>query len=828
MAQHHLKNSTYKVNEIFQAAITEAVNTQSRILLAEFVLMALVEQKDSVVFRMAKECKIDEVAAKTSIVNALYHSISIRQAKKETPYRAQGPSENLYGSQELQFLLDRADAERKNFGDAYISTGTLYLAFFDPRLTDLREILERAGFGYEDSRRALLAVRGTHRIANRDDESKQSVLEQYTKDLTEMARRGELDPVSCRDEEMERVIQILSRRKKNNPVLIGEPGVGKTVIIEGLAQRIVAQEVPEHLVGKRLLSLEMADIVAGAKMHGEFEERLKTLKEEIIAEEGQVILFIDEIHTVVGAGRTAGVLDASNILKSALAKGQLQCIGATTFKEYKHYIESDRALERRFQPIKVEEPNLENAKTMVRDLAEKYEKHHQIRYASEALEEAVELGNRYIFERHLPDKAIDLIDEAGALKRIKVVSLPPEIRKLELEKVTAQDMRSDFFNKQDFARVAEIQMKILELEKRISEKKKAWEATIRDEDRIVSAEDIAEIVSKQTGIPLQRLRSEDLDKLAHIEEALQSRVVGQNVAVTAVANALRRNRVGLRERKAPIGSFLFLGPTGVGKTELAKALAEYVLNDESRIIRFDMSEFMERHETAKLIGSPPGYVGYGEGGQLTERVRRQPYSVILLDEVEKAHPDVFNMFLQILDDGRLADAEGQVVNFENTLIVFTSNIGSEYISQNRRTVGLSSGEKSLTDAEVETLVNDELKKFFKPEFLNRLDEIIVFHKLTMEEFEKIYEIQSKKLSEKLLRLGLKIEMSSDAKQWLMSKGFDPVYGARPLRRVLEHDLENLIAHEIVRVGKNKETKLVNGTQLTVQLNASNTLEVHIR
>ncbi len=815
MAQQFLKSSTHKVNEVFQAAITEAVNAQTRLLTPEFILFALVEQKDSVVMKVARELGLDDVKVKTGLVNGLYERINRLQRRPEQGPQTKTDGLNLYGTQEVNHLFERADVERKNFTDAFISTGALFLAFFDTRLPSTRELLQQVGFNAEDTRRALLTVRGNQTVTSRDDESKQSVLAQFTKDLTAMARRGELDPVAAREAEIDRVIQILSRRKKNNPVLIGEPGVGKTVIVEGLVQRIVAQEVPEHLVGKRVLSLEMGELVAGTKMHGEFEERLKQIKEEIISLEGEVILFIDELHTVVGAGRSSGALDAGNILKTSLAGGQLQCVGATTFREYKKYIESDPALERRFQPVKVEEPSLADAKVMLTSVAPKYERHHHIKYSPEALSAAVELSHKYVSGRCLPDKAIDLIDEAGALKRISVVSLPPEIQKLEQEKAQRQEERTEVFNRQDFPKVAEIQMEIVKLENKINELRRNWDATIKPEDKIVNEDDIAELISKSTGIPVGRLQAEDMSKLANIEAELGKRVIGQKHAVEAVANALRRNRVGLRERRAPIGSFLFLGPTGVGKTELAKALAEYVLNDESRMIRFDMSEFMERHETAKLIGSPPGYLGYGDGGQLTEKVKRQPYSVLLFDEIEKAHPDTFNLFLQLLDDGRLTDAEGQIVNFENTLIVFTSNIGSEHIVSNKRAVGLSSDTRELSDDEVSKLVKEELRKNFKPEFLNRLDETIVFRKLDKEATGQILSLHLNDLGERLGKQGLRLNVSSEAFVWLTENGFDPLYGARPLRRLIEHEIENKIAQDIVRVGRNKATGRVNGELLSV-------------
>ena len=799
MAQHHLKSSTHKVNEAFQNAITEAVSAQVKVLIPEFVFLALLDQKDSIILKIIEECKLDAVTMKTQLVNGLQDLVNRHlQESSQIPTSSanQGP-QGIYGSQELVSLLDRAEMERKAFGDAYIGTGTLFLGFFDPRLKGCREILLASGLTFEDCRKGLLNVRGSSRITQKDDENKHSVLKQFTKDLNQMGRRGELDPVSNRDEEIERVIQILSRRKKNNPVLVGEPGVGKTVIIDGLVQRILSQEVPDHLVGKRVLSLEMGELVAGAKMHGEFEERLKAIKEEILSLEGQVILFIDEIHTVVGAGRTAGALDAANILKSALAKGQLQCIGATTPREYKQYIEADRALERRFQPVRIDEPSREDAKKILLTLKERYEKHHHIQYSPASLEAAVELSSRYLFSRSLPDKAIDLMDEAGAIKRIKVISQPPSIQKLERERLIQQELRSDYFEKQDFAKVAEIQVQLLELENRIQEGRRLWESQISPADKIVNAVDIAQLVAKSTGIPVTRLTADDMAKLAHIEDDLSRRVVGQKRGLNAVSHALRRNHVGLRERKAPIGSFLFLGPTGVGKTELAKALAELMMNDENKLIRFDMSEFMERHETAKLIGSPPGYVGYGEGGQLTEKVKRQPYSVILFDEVEKAHPDVFNVFLQLLDDGRMTDGEGNVVSFQNTIVIFTSNIGSEHISSGKRALGLGRGEGHLSDHEIEELVTAELRKNFKPEFLNRLDEVVVFHKLTEADVGKICDIQIAALRERLSKQNLTLKLSDDSRRYLVEKGFDPIYGARPLRRTIETELENKIAQALV-------------------------------
>lgn len=808
MVQQYLKKSTHKVNELFQAAVVEAINLQVRTLAPEFVLLALLDQQDSIFLKVLDQLGLESAQIRSALVSDLYDEVKKYQNDRErSPGGEQkdGRTQEMYGTPEILVLLEKADAERSVLGDAFISTATLLLAFFDVRLESIHRMFELQNLKLADVRKAVSTLRGGQRVISRSDELKQSLLAQFTRDLTELARRGQLDPVGERSSEIERVIQILSRRKKNNPVLIGEPGVGKTVIIDGLVQRIVTGDVPDHLVGKRVLSLEMGELVAGAKMHGEFEERLKAIKEEVLSLEGAVILFIDELHTVVGAGRTQGALDAANILKSALARGELQCVGATTHKEYKMYIESDRALERRFQPVRVLEPDPESAKRMLRLVAPKYEKHHHITYAEESLDAAVDMSRRYIFSRSLPDKAIDLIDEAGALKRIQVVSLPADIRKLEMQRSECDLKRSDHFKKQEFDKAAEVQMEIARLEREIADRRRAWESSISPADRVVSVDDIAALVSRSTGIPVQRLTTQDVVRLKNIEQDLGRRVIGQERALKAVAHALRRNSMGLRHRKAPIGSFLFLGPTGVGKTELAKAIAELVLNSESALIRFDMSEFMERHESAKLIGSPPGYVGYGEGGQLTERVRRQPYSVLLFDEVEKAHPDVFNVFLQLLDDGRLTDAEGREVNFENTIVIFTSNLGSEHISQGRRALGLSSAPTELDQAEVETLVRDELKKFFRPEFLNRLDETVVFHKLSKDNMQSILEIQINALGERLREQGLLIDVTLGARSWLVESSFDTVFGARPLKRALETHIENGIAEVLIEARLNPST-----------------------
>jgi ATP-dependent Clp protease ATP-binding subunit ClpC len=793
-----LKNSTHKVAEAFQSAIAEAVNSQYTTLIPEFILYALSEQSESIVTKAAQALSIDEISAKNAISAGLFEIINARIGGSA---EAQGSTDGLHGTQELIWLIEKAEHERQMLGDAYISTLSLFLAFFDHRQESCRAILERAGFKTDDTRKAIFNLHKSHRITRRDDESRKSLLDEYTRDLTAMAQRGELDPVGERDSEIQRLIQTLSRRKKNNPVLIGEPGVGKTVLIEGLAQKIVSGDIPSHLSGKRVLTLEMADVVAGAKLHGEFEERLKLIKDEIISLQGEVILFIDEIHTLVGAGRSSGSLDASNILKSALAKGQLQCVGATTHKEYKAHIEADPALERRFQPITVSEPSVEQAKKMIQLVKGRYENHHQIILTQEAIDAAVELSHRYIFGRSLPDKAIDLIDEAAALKRIKLIGVPPDIQRMEREKIEKTDQKGTEFHLQKFERVAEIQIEILALDAKISSARKLWEQTILPEDRLVGANDIADLVSKTTGIPVSRMQEADFKKLRDIETSLQKRVLGQDIAISSVASAIRRNRVGLKKRKSPIASFLFLGPTGVGKTELAKALAEFVLDDENKIVRFDMSEFMERHEASKLIGSPPGYIGYSEGGQLTEAIRKKPYSVVLFDEIEKAHPDIFNIFLQILDDGRLTDAEGLSVSFENTIIIFTSNVGSEHINSTRRQVGLGQTQTGLTNQEVHELALGELKTVFKPEFLNRLDDIVVFQKLEREQIEKILTLHIENLKMRLSEISIELAISQQAREVLLNLGFDPLLGARPLRRVIEREIENRIALEIVNAGE---------------------------
>ena len=792
MVQRHLKNSTQKVAEAVQKALMEHAHLKKAVMTSEGILLALMDQKDSIVIKILNEMPMDAAPIRVEIQNKILSAIN------DLPEFDEGRVTQMQISQDVKNLFEAGDREKKRLGDSFISTGGMFLAAFDNSVPNTERILRQAGLNYDTCARALDTIRGHTKVTDKEGESRRSLMEEYTVDLTAQARRGNLDPVVCRDAEINQVIQILSRRKKNNPLLIGEPGVGKTVIVEGLALRIASADVPDHLLDKRVLSLEMGGLLAGAKLQGEFEERLKSIRDEVIASSGHIILFIDEIHTVVGAGRSSGSLDASNMLKPALAQGKLQCIGATTLKEYKQYIEPDKALARRFQTIKIDEPSVESTIEILKQIKDKYQAHHQVEYMPDAIEAAATLAKRYITERFLPDKAIDLLDASGAAKRLKMIYAPPELRDLERGRHGLMEKKSQAFNEQDFESMAAFQMELAQLEDRIKSLKNQLNMDKDHDDNHVIQEDVAHVVSEQTGIPLSKIVAQEAEKLNQLEIRLKKRVIGQDHAILSVANAIRRNRSGLKKSGKPIGSFLFLGPTGVGKTELAKAIAVEMLDDESRIIRVDMSEYMERHDVSKLIGSPPGYVGYGEGGQLTEQVKRQPYSVVLFDEFEKAHIEVFNILLQVLDEGWLTDGEGQKVSFSNCVIIGTSNIGSDLMSNKRNTIGIGAQVNEWSKDDLSKAMFKEMKNYFRPEFINRLDEVIIFNGLAGEQFGEILEIMLTDLCSRLQHMGLEFTVSAAAKKGIIAEIETDSFGARPLKRKIEALIENPIASKIVR------------------------------
>jgi len=754
----------------------------------EHILLALLEQQGGVTQDMLAELKVDVDSVKKRVEAILdgFPKVAYEEVQ-------------IYATPRIPRLMRNARQEADRLKDEFVSTEHLLIAIAGETRGEAAAILSEFGVNQERIYQALRKIRGTHRVTDQHAESKYRSLEKYGHDLTALASEGKLDPVIGREGEVKRVIQILSRRTKNNPVLIGDAGVGKTAIAEGLAEKIASEDAPDSLKEKKVIALDMGALVAGSKFRGEFEERLKAVLDEVRQANGEVILFIDELHTVVGAGAAEGAIDASNMLKPSLARGELQCIGATTLDEYRKHIEKDAALARRFQPVFVGEPSVDTTVDMLRGLRPRYEAHHKIKISDSALVAAAKLSQRYISDRFLPDKAVDLIDEAASKLRIDMESAPEGVKELDREIRHLRDEEDAASQRQDYQKAAELKAKVLRLEQEYNNAKLQWQQE-KKIDTVVDDEDVAQLVSQWTGIPTSRMLEAETDKLIHMEERLHERIVNQSEAVTTVSEAIRRGRAGLKDPKRPIGSFIFLGPTGVGKTELARALAQFVFDDEDAMVRLDMSEYMEKHTVSRLVGAPPGYVGYEEGGQLTEAVRRRPYRVILLDEVEKAHPDVFNILLQLLEDGRLTDGHGRAVDFKNTVVIMTSNLGSEEFQ--RQAIGFGHGNET-DEQKMRQTIESALKRTFRPELLNRIDDVIIFHPLTEEHLKSIVNLLIREVERRLAERNIKLEVHDEAKAWLVKRGYDPVYGARPLRRAIQRYVENPLSTMILQ-GECKE------------------------
>ena len=749
----------------------------------EHVLLALLRQQDGLTEEVFKGLGVETALVGSRLEAALSNNPRVAQ-----------PAAQIYGTPRVARLLENAEAESSRLKDEFIGSEHLLIAITMEGEAEAARILKDFGIEQEGVYHALHEIRGSHRVTDPRAESHYRALEKYSRDLTEMARSGKLDPVIGRDKEIKRVIQILTRRTKNNPAIIGDAGVGKTAVVEGLAHRIAADDVPDSLKGRRVLALDMGALVAGSKFRGEFEERLKAVMDEIRSAEGEIVLFIDEIHTVVGAGAAEGAIDASNMLKPALSRGELQCVGATTLDEFRKHIERDAALARRFQPVYLEEPSAEETVEILRGIRPRYESHHKVGIDDEALVAAAKLSGRYITERFLPDKAIDLIDEAASKVRIDAQSAPPEVKDLEREVQRVQNEEDGAAHVQDYEKATTLRSRRMQIEERYNEAKERWMAEGKIDTR-VTEDTVAELIASWTGIPVSRLLEGESEKLLKMEERLHERVIGQEEAIVAVSDALRRARSGLKDPKRPIGSFIFLGPTGVGKTELARALAWFMFDDEDSMVRLDMSEYMEKHTVSRLIGAPPGYVGYDEGGQLTEAVRRRPFRVILFDEVEKAHPDVSNILLQILEDGRLTDGHGRTVDFRNTVVIMTSNLGTGELKEavGFAAPGAGNGDKATMRRSVE----DALKRAFRPELLNRIDETIIFDPLSEDQIRQIVELLMREVQRRLDDRGVTVELTEAARDWLAEHGFDRVFGARPLRRTIQRHVENPLAKRLL-------------------------------
>ncbi len=747
----------------------------------EHILLALIEQPQGVISQLSEILKVDS--------NALAERLDyvLRTSPKASIFGNNGAGQ-IFITPRVKRIIDQANEEANRMKDEYISTEHLFLAILSEKNTPAVRLLEGAGITRDRVYDAIQQLRGGQRVSDPQAETRYRTLEKYSRDLTQQAREGKLDPVIGRDNEILRVMQILSRRTKNNPVLIGEAGVGKTAIVEGLAQKIADNDVPEILSGKRVMSLDLSGMIAGSRFRGEFEERLKAAIEEVQRSEGEIILFIDELHTVVGAGAAQGAMDASNMLKPALARGELQCVGATTLDEYQKHIEKDSALERRFAPVFVEEPSIEDTIKMMYGLRDRYEAHHKVRFSDEALVAAARLSAQYVPDRRLPDKAIDLMDEAAAKLRVALYSLPADLKALkgEVERLTLEEQRAGV--ERDYERAALKKADRLRLEAEFAEKRERWE-TEHELDEVVDEDDIAQVIAQWTGIPISQMMESEAAKLLKMEDRLHERIIGQDEPIHAIADAIRRARSGLKDPRRPIGSFIFIGPSGVGKTELAKALAEFMFGDEDALVRMDMSEYHEQHTVSRLFGAPPGYVGYEEGGQLTEAVRRRPYRVILFDEIEKAHPEVWNALLQILDDGRLTDGQGRLVDFRNTVLIMTSNLGTEFVRQGG-TLGFLQNNNDAEERLMHDKIEKALKSTFRPEFLNRIDEIIMFSPLTEAQVNQIVDLQMQEIRDRMHDHNLTVELTPAARAWLAKVGFDQNFGARPLRRALQKYVES--------------------------------------